>query len=224
MEILVVGAGSIGSSLIEMATMENNDVIVIEKDPEVAQEIENSYDCTVFTQDATDREALWTARAEDVDVIIATTEQDPVNMMVMMIAQEMDCDSLISVVHNKENIELFQTLGVSVVENPERLIAEYIYRAIRQPGIIDFMQVGDSAEVFEISVADDAPIAGKSLEEADMAGMLPPNTIIIAIDREGEIIVPRGSTNIYTGDLVTIFSDNGASNKVIAPFRDLQTE
>ena len=224
MEIVVVGAGSIGSSLIEMATLEDNDVTVIEKDPATAHEIEERYDCSVIVKDATDREALWAARAEDADVVIATTEQDPVNMMVMMLARELGCESLISVVHNKEDIELFRTLGVNIVENPQRLIAEYIYRTIRRPGIKDFMRVGDTAEVFEITVAEGASIAGQSLEEADMAGLLPSNMITVAIDREGEIIVPRGPTEIRAGDRVTIFSDNGASEDVIAPFRNADDE
>lgn len=220
MEIVVVGAGSIGSSLIEMATLEDNHVTVVEKDPSVAHDIEDRYACSVVAEDATDRESLWAARVEDADVVVATTEQDPVNMMVMMLAREMGCESLISVVHDKEDIELFRTLGVNVVENPQRLIAEYIYHTIRRPGIKDFMRVGETAEVFEITVAEGASVAGKSLEEADMAGLLPPNMITVAIDREGEIIVPRGPTSLRPGDRVTIFSDNGASAEVVAPFRN----
>lgn len=216
--MVIVGAGSIGSSLIEMAAHENNTIAVIEKDPTLASEIEDQFDCSVLNENATIRETLVEARVPETDVVISTTDEDTVNMMVMMLAREMGCDSLVSVVQSKENIELFRTLGVNVVENPQRLIAEYIYRAVRRPAIKDFMRVGDTAEVFEVVVADDAPIAGKTLEGADMAGLLPPNTITVAIDRNGDIIVPRGETDVQPGDRVTVFSDSGATDDILHSF------
>ena len=218
MHMVIVGAGSIGSSLIEMAAHEDNDIVVIEQDPAIAHRIGDDFDCRVIDRDATDRETLLEARAKRTDVVISTTDEDTVNMMVMMLAREMGCESLVSVVHKKENIELFRTLGVNVVENPQRLIAEYIYRAVRRPSIKDFMRVGDTAEVFEIVVAEDAPIAGKTLEEADMGGLLPRKTITVAIDRTGEIIVPRGETVVEPHDHVTVFSDSGATDDILTSF------
>ena len=218
MHMVIVGAGSIGSSLIEMAAHEDNDLVVIERDPAIAHRIKDDFECRVIDRDATDRETLLAARAKETDVVISTTDEDTVNMMVMMLAREMGCQSLVSVVHNKENIKLFRTLGVNVVENPQRLIAEYIYRAVRRPAIKDFMRVGDTAEVFEIVVAEDAPIAGKTLEEADMDGLLPQKTITVAIDRTGEIIVPRGETVVEPHDHVTVFSDSGATDDILRSF------
>lgn len=72
--------------------------------------------------------------------------------------------------------------------------------------------------MFEVVVADDAPIAGKTLEGADMAGLLPPNTITVAIDRNGDIIVPRGETDVQPGDRVTVFSDSGATDDILHSF------
>ena len=96
---------------------------------------------------------------------------------------------------------MFRELGATIIENPQQLIAEYLFRGTYNPGVQDFMNVGDAnsdAEVFEISVSEGASIVGETLEEADIAGYLSPNMIVVAVERDGEIIIPRGHTEIET--------------------------
>jgi len=82
------------------------------------------------------------------------------------------------------------------------------------------MRIGEQAEVFEIVVDDDAPIAGTSLTEADQAGLLPVEMLVVAIEREGSEgpIMPRGRTTIEVGDLVTIYSASGVTDDVTDVF------
>ena len=83
------------------------------------------------------------------------------------------------------------------------------------------MHVGDAnsdAEVFEISVSEGALIVGETLEEADVAGYLSPSMIVVAVERDGEIIIPRGHTKIESDDLVTVFSKGGITEEVVTPF------
>jgi trk system potassium uptake protein TrkA len=96
--------------------------------------------------------------------------------------------------------------------NPQRLIAEHLYRGVKRPSIRDFMRIGEEAEVFEIEVKSDAPIAGKTLVDADADGLLSEDMVVVAVEREGttDPLTPRGGTVIETGDLVTIYSSLGA--------------
>jgi trk system potassium uptake protein TrkA len=98
------------------------------------------------------------------------------------------------------------------MENPQELIAEHLYRSVARPAIVDYMRVGDDAEVFEVAVTEDAPIAGKTLIEASEAGLVPDDVLIVAVEREGgdPPVTPRGSTRIEGGDLVTVYSGFGA--------------
>lgn len=221
MTTVIVGAGRIGSSVLEMAIKADTDITVIERKPQRAQELESSEHCRVINDDATDRDTLHKARVGEADAIIATTEEDATNLMVLMLASDMGCEKLVSVVHKETNIPLFEQLGATIIENPQRLIAEYLFRGIQDPGIQDFMHVGDAesdAEVFELVVGEDAPIVGQTLEEADVAGLLPPSMIVVAVERDGEIIIPRGDTEIKIGDFVTVFSKDGITQDVTVPF------
>ncbi len=80
-------------------------------------------------------------------------------------------------------MSLYRQIGVNTMENPQRLIAEYLYRAVKRPSIVDYMRIGEHAEVFEIRVDEDAPIAGKTLQEANSEGLIGGQTLIVAIER-----------------------------------------
>jgi trk system potassium uptake protein TrkA len=220
MYIVIVGAGDIGTPLIEIATGGGNEVVVIEEDEERAERAARMFDCLVIHDDATVRETLEDAGAERADALISTTNRDATNVMVCLLAQELEVPRIVSVVHNPEHLPLFERIGVHSMENPQRLIAGHLYRAVKRPSIVDYMRVGDTAEVFEITVEEGAPVAGRTLLEADDEGLLAEDMLVVAIDRngEGDPITPRGNTRIEAGDLLTVYSAQGATPEVTDVF------
>ena len=82
------------------------------------------------------------------------------------------------------------------------------------------MRIGENAEVFEIGVTEDAPIAGKTLSEAGKADFLSGDVLIVAIEREGEgrPLTPRGNTRIEANDLLTVYSATGAEPELTDVF------
>ena len=220
MYIIIVGAGDIGTPLIDIATRSGNEVVVIERDTRKADEIASGYDCMVLDADATVKETLDDAGAERADAIISTTDQDATNVMICLLAEEFDIPGITSVVHNAEHMNLFRQIGVNTIENPQQLIAGYLYRAVARPAIVDYMQVGDEAEVFEITVTEDAPIAGKTLTEAGNANLLPDDVLIVAIERESQDkpLTPRGNTRVEASDLLTVYSARGAEPELTDVF------
>jgi len=221
MYLIVVGAGDIGTPLVKLATESGNEVVVIERDEERAQRASRAYDCLVINDDATSKETLEDAGATGrADALISTTDQDATNVMVCLLAQELAVPNIVSVVHNPEHMNVFRQIGVNTMQNPQRLIAEYLYRAVSRPSIVDFMHIGEEAEVFEIAVSADAPIAGMTLRDADEGGLVDEDTLIIAIERNGEgpPITPRGTTQIEAGDVLTVYSGRGVTAEVADAF------
>ncbi|MFC4551574.1 MULTISPECIES: potassium channel family protein [Halorussus] len=220
MYIIIVGAGQIGTPLIEAATREGNDVAVIEYDEERANRAATAFDALVINDDATVKETLYDAGAERADAIISTTDQDATNTMVCLLAKEIEIPEIVSVVHNPDHMSLFRQIGVHTIENPQRLIADYLYRAVKRPAIIDFMHLGGDAEVFEIAVAEDAAIAGKTIQEADEQNLLGEDTLIVAIEQPGDEppLTPKGKTRIEAGDVLTVYSASGATPDVTDAF------
>ncbi|MFB6121616.1 MAG: TrkA family potassium uptake protein [Halobacteriaceae archaeon] len=218
MYAIVVGAGQIGTPVIDLLTQSNNEVAVVEHDPAVADAVGREHDCLVINADATVKETLVDAGAERADAIISTTDQDATNIMVLLLAQELEIPSLVSVVQNPEHMNLFRRIGANVIENPQRLIAEYLVRAVQRPSVKDFMHLADSAEVFEITVTQGAPLAEVTLEEAGDRGFIGEEVLVVAIERDSDVITPRGDTTIHAGDLVTVFSRQGMTGDVMAQF------
>ncbi|WP_129115208.1 potassium channel family protein [Halegenticoccus tardaugens] len=220
MYIVIVGAGNIGGPLIEIATAGGNEVVVIERDERKAERAAADYDCLVLNDDATVKDTLVDAGAERADALISTTDQDATNIMVCLLGRELDVPDIVTVVHNPEHMGLFKRIGVNTMENPQRLIAEYLYRAVKRPSIVDYMRIGEHAEVFEIRVGDDAPIVGMTIQEAANEDLFGDRILIVAVEREGETdpIMPRGNTEIHAGDLLTVYSEEGATPAVTDVF------
>ncbi|WP_251343530.1 potassium channel family protein [Haloplanus halophilus] len=219
MYIVIVGAGDIGTPLIEVATKGGNEVVVVERDEERAERAA-AYDCLVINDDATVKETLEDAGADRADALISTTDRDAVNVMVCLLSQELEVPNVVSVVHDPDHMSLFERIGVNTMQNPQRLIAEYLYRAVERPSIVDYMRVGERAEVVEIDVTDDAPIVGTTIAEAVDSGILAEDAFVVAIEREGSDgpVVPRGSTTIHAGDRVTVYAADGATGAVTEAF------
>lgn len=220
MYLIIVGAGNIGSPLIEIATRGGNEVVVVEKDEEKAEAAAADHDCLVLNDDATEKETLVEAGADRADALISTTDQDATNIMVCLLSKELEIPDVVSVVHNAEHMDIYRRIGVNTMENPQRLIAEYLYRAVMRPSIVDYMRIGEEAEVFEIEVGEDAPIAEKRLDEAASDDLLGDDVLVVAIERNGtgDPITPRGGTVIEGGDLLTVYSAAGATPEVTDVF------
>lgn len=215
MYLIIVGAGSIGTPLIEMATGSGHEVVVIENDEATAERVADEYDCLVVNADATVMSTLDDANADDADALISTTDRDATNVMVCLLAKKRSIPNVVSVVHDADHMDLFREIGISTMENPSRLIAEHLFRSVVRPSIEDYLRIGEDAEVFEITIDEDAPIAGKTLRDAAAEGTLHGEILIVAVERgEGEPITPRGDTTLHPGDLVTVYSAEGATPEI----------
>lgn len=218
MYLIVVGAGKIGSNFIELATQDGNDIVVIEEDERVANEIADEYDCLVINADAAQDDVLVDAGIEKADAVVSTTNLDAVNIMVMLLAQEHDVPSLVSVVRDPKHDDIFEKIGVNVIENPQRLIADYLYHSVRYPAVKDFMDIGKQTELVQITVDENAPITGVDLTTARREGLISEDTVVVAVKRGDEILTPKGNTEIRAGDLVTVFVNESKMDDAVDCF------
>ena len=220
MYIVVVGAGRTGSKVIELATQDDHEVVVVERDQGLAEEASTTYDCMVINADAASEEIMLEAGIQEADALISTTENDSVNLMIQMLGKQYGIETLVSSINEPQHMELFGDLGVNVVESPHELNGQYLYRAVQRPAIQDSMQVGAGGQIFELTVDEGAPIAGLSLVDADADGLLPEETVIVAIVRDDELYIPRGESDMQTGDTVTVFAKGGASDRITDAFTE----
>jgi len=218
MYIVIVGAGRTGRRIVELATADQHEVAVIEENEERAGVLSADFDCLVLHGDAASRELLKEAGAPEADALIATTDDDATNLMVMMMGRDLGVGHLLSSVSDPAHVPMFEDLGVNRVESPHRLSGTQFYRAVHRPHVQDFMALGNGAEIAEIALEAGAPLVDRTLAEADNQGLLPDDVILVAVNRGGTLMTPKGQTTLQGGDTVTVFASGGITDALMDVF------
>ena len=203
MFIIIVGAGGIGKRLTELSLSEGkNNIIVIDKDQERCEEIARKYDAIAINADATQEEALDESEIKKADVLVTTTRDDAVNLMIVSLAKNKGVKHLVSVVNQEESKPMYMEKNVKMVKSPNLVMAEHLYKSIKHPSVEDYMNVGKHAEIFRIPLSSNSKFSGKTIQKIG----LPKKSFIVAIERDHKFIIPTEDVELFAGDKATILA------------------
>ncbi|MFO8078383.1 MAG: NAD-binding protein [Thermoplasmatota archaeon] len=215
MYIIIVGAGGIGRRLTEIILKDGkHNIIVIDKDQERCEEIARKYDAIAINADATLEETLDESEIKKADVVVTTTDDDAINLMVVSLAKNKGVKHLVSVVNQEESKPMYMEKGVKTVKSPNLVMAEHLYKSIKHPSVEDYMNVGRYAEIFRIPVAADSAFSGKTIKKIG----LPKKSLIVAIERDHKFIIPTDDVELFAGDKATVLAHKDQVDKVAALF------
>lgn len=127
MYLIIVGAGSVSKQLVAIITEQGHKVAVIEKQEQRAREIMQEFDVRVFNADIARANVLEEADIKRADAIIATTRDDSVNLMAMVLGKEHQVKHLVTLLQEAKHQAMFEKLGVRVLSDPEKLIAQKLF-------------------------------------------------------------------------------------------------
>ena len=127
MYLIIVGAGDVSKQLVAVAKEKGHKVAVIEKEADRARKIMQEFDVSIFHADIARAKVLEEADVSRADAIIATTRDDSVNLMAMILGKQYGVKNLITLLQEKEHQAMFEKLGIQVLSNPEKLIAQKLY-------------------------------------------------------------------------------------------------
>jgi DNA-binding Lrp family transcriptional regulator len=82
----------------------------------------------------------------------------------------------------------------------------------------DFISLAGGAKVAEVTVRADAPITGHTLADAVDRGLLDEEALVIAIERDDDVLTPHGETTIRSGDVITVLSREGDRERTLEAF------
>lgn len=202
MRIVLAGAGKIGQHLARLLIKDGNHVIIIDKDEEVCKNVASDLDALVIAGDATKMDTLRDAEVGNVDVLVAVTDRDEVNLLACMIAKEHRIPRVIARVGDPGLIEIFQHMGVEKAISPEIEAANVIHGLIRgRFGLVELIttSAGD-LELVEVSVNEASPAMNKKLKDLK----LPVDCPIIAHYSGGKPLPPKGDSVLRNGDRIVI--------------------
>lgn len=209
MNILILGAGQVGSTTAaQLAKEENNDVTVVDVDPEKLDKLASKSDLRVIEGNASYPKTLKAAGADSADMLIAVTSSDEVNMVACQIVSTLfNTQTKIARIRAAaytDRPELFSEndIPVDFAISPEDLITDYIIEVIQHPGafqVLDF--AGGKIRMVGVKTKQQGFLVDNPIRHLhDHLGN--EKVRIAAIYREGQMIAPEGDTIIRKGDEV----------------------
>jgi trk system potassium uptake protein TrkA len=228
MNILILGAGQVGSNVAyQLAREEANQVTIVDIDPGALRELQDRLDVRTVVGHAAYPDILERAGARKADLIVALTNSDELNMVACQIAYTLfNTPKKIARIRAPEYINapnLFQqeNMPVDVYISPEQLVTEHIEQLIHYPGafqVLEFaegkvMLVGVNAQKGGLLVGQQIRALEEHLPRTE--------TRIAAIYRNGYPLQPDGDTLIQEEDEVFFIAARKDIRQVISEIRKL---
>jgi len=209
MKVVIAGAGEVGTHLAKMLSREKHDIVIMDEKDEKLAFAHSGLDIQSFVGNPVSLKDLDAVRVRSADLFVSVTPEETTNITACMLASKLGAGRTFARINNYEyllpkNKEMFENIGVDSMIYPEMLAAKEIVAAIERPWTRQYWELfGGALILIGVKIRENAPIVGKPLFEllANNKKMYH----IVAIQRDNEMIIPRGQDNIQPNDLV-IFS------------------
>lgn len=224
MEVILAGCGKVGTALASKLFDEGHNITVIDTNPSRIQRITEDLDVMGIVGNGSSIGILKEANIESADVFIAVTGSDELNLLCCLFAKKTgNCDTIARVRNPiySHDVELIkQQLGISTIINPELATAREISRLLRFPAAskIDTF-AGGRVQLIKFELAETSILKGMSLKE--IPKRFGQDTLICAVERGHDVIIPDGNFVLESNDVVTILA---TPEKAVTFFKKLKLQ
>ncbi len=211
--VFLLGGGNTAFMLAELLEKKGADIIkIIEKKQDKCEMIASRLDKVICLHgDGTSQDLLKEENIQDADYFIAVTDDEEANILGALLAKQLGAKKAISLINKVDYNHLVPIIGIDGVMNPRRASIGKILHFIRKGKVISATPLGDEkAEAVEFIALETSDITNKPLKDIDF----PKGTIIGAITRNGEVIIPRGNSVILPGDHVILVALRSSIPKI----------
>ncbi len=213
MKVIICGAGQVGWQIARHLSSENNDVTVVDNNPDLVRRATDTLDVQGITGFASYPDVLDRAGARDADMIIAATHSDEVNMVTCQVAHSVFSiqrkiarlraqsylDAIYSDLYRRDH------MPIDVVISPEREVAAAALQRLSAPAAFDTEVFMDGkAQLLGITIDDDCPVVNTPLRQlTDLFSTL--RTVVVGVRREGSLFAPEAKDQLFVGDDCYVF-------------------
>ena len=221
MNIVVLGAGTVGSSIAGMLCANRHNVTVVDRNAAHTRRVNDELDAKVVTGSAAEASVLFQAGIMSSDLCLAVTGMDEINLVAASMAKAMGAHRTIArvfapVFRDLSTFDYQSHFHIDRLLSLEHLSAVELARHIRHPGSLaveNFAQ--GNIEVQELLVRDGSPMLGPPLRELK----LPKRIRLGSILREGRMWIPVASDTLKAGDRITLIGAHDDVNNVTDLFQ-----
>ena len=208
MNIIIAGAGMVGSTLTRLLTAEGHDVTLIDSTSHVLNSNLEQYDVMGIQGNCASMEILQEAGVMDAELLIAATNLDEVNLLCCITAHSMNPNlHTIARIRNPDYTGQIYSMrskfGLSMSINPEKQAAVEIERLLKYPGFLkrDSFAKGKT-EIVELRVDASSKLCNVAL--MDMNNIVKCRVLVCAVLRQGQAIAPNGNFVLREGDRIFV--------------------
>ncbi len=225
MKAIIIGAGQAGTHIAQALSSEGHGVTLIDSDPQRIQQAEGELDVQTMCAHGASPQVLESVGVRSSDLVAAVTQSDEVNLIVALTAKQLGAKKTAARVFSPTYFEgariaYRNLLGIDLIITPHVLTAFEIAKLIENPAVMAIESFAHGAvEMRQITVREDAPVAGKTVVQA-----FPPSfpAVLASITRDGNIIVPGGEDTILPDDVVTVITSSNRMKRVKYAFKDVE--
>ncbi len=221
MRILIVGGGKVAEELIKHIDPKKNQVYIVEKNPERRQELMSKYDVFIVGKDATDV-SLYASdvRMDQIDMVLALTNNDEVNILVLAIAKIYNVPYRIARVNDHKIAELVRELGLGIpISQPSitaSMIKNYIIAITSSVELTNINLGNRTYYVYLLTVSETDFAAGMKIEDLERQAMERGVILKILLVFNGEEFKPpEPSEEIKPGYQIIVLSSAVDVEKIV---------
>lgn len=207
MQIIIVGCGKVGYTLVEQLNNENHNIVVVDTNEERLRSITDELDVMGIVGNGASYQTLLEAGIQDTDLLIAVTNSDEQNLLCCVIAKKAgNCKTIARVrnpIYYGELDFLREELGLAMIINPELTSASEIARLFQFPSAIKIDTFAKGRiELVHFRVTADCRLRDYPL--INIRTTLKCDVLVCTVTRGEQVIIPRGDFIFREGDIVVI--------------------
>ena len=212
MNIIVIGAGEVGTHLATMLAKEYHDVTVIDPDEKKLEELSSSADVITIAGSATSINILKEANVKKADLFVAVAHSEETNIVAATVAKRLGAKKSIARIDTNEllqpnNKEIFLNLGIDSLIYPEKLAAHEVITLLGQTSSTEFVDFsGGKLSLVVFKLDEESPLLNTTLLQSTK-NINNLEYRAVAIARDGITIIPRGSDVFELNDLVYVIAN-----------------
>jgi trk system potassium uptake protein TrkA len=196
-EVVLIGGGTVGERLARRLEMvPTTRLKLIEANGERCRELAEMLPRTlVLHGDGCDIDLLEGERVRYASALVAVTDSDEKNLLASLIGRQLGIPKIVTRVGSAANRRVFERVGIDVPLSARGAATEAVLHLVRHKEIDLLATLSEGqGEVLELSVPESfTPVPVKDLK-------LPPDTLVVAVVRRDDALVPGGATLIAPGD------------------------
>ena len=226
MKIIICGAGLSGRAIAEKLSEIGNEVTIVDSSKRLIEQLGNKLDIRGIVGHGAHPDILGEAGAADAEMLIAVTHSDEINMMACQVAHSLfEVPKRIARVRDKSYLnpsyqDLFTSsnLPVNIIISPEKEVAKSVFRRFELPGAFENVPFADNnLRLLGIKITENCPI--KNSEIGSLTDLFPDlNTVIVGLNREGNILTPKSNDKILENDLTYLICPSDFAERTLAIF------